>query len=302
MGYGFELVHLDPGDNPRALQRQMLARGVVGVVFGPVKDTALVDAIDWAPFALVRCNNDTAHIGAQRVESDVFESAWRVTQNVLERGYRKPGLSLFRHAKGFEDDVRRLGAFRSALADSPGKHARSGPVFEHPGVWRRDAFLRWVREHDIDCVICLSVVEYFWMVEAGIRVPEEIAMVSMVCAGEEGNPVTGCYEDFAQITVLAFQLCDQLVRGRAHGLLGSPRSINVPCLWFEGITLPWKRRGSGSAKRGKRAGGGLRPAGRVRTHSSGVGRVERWASGASQRRSGARSRPRKPPAAGVGAE
>jgi LacI family transcriptional regulator len=240
MGYGFELVRLDQTTRPAAIRSRMLARGVAGIVFGPVKETELVDAVDWAPFSLVRCNNDTAHIGAHRAESDVFEAAWRVTQTALKRGYQKIGLSLYRHARGFDDDVRRLGAFRSALADSPGRHAKSGPVFQHPGTWKKEAFLKWIREHSLDCVICFNVVEYYWLMDAGIQIPGDLALASLICAGDQGNVVAGCYEDFEQITVTAFQLCDQLIRSRDHGLLGSPRSINIPCLWHEGTTLPDK--------------------------------------------------------------
>ena len=240
MGYGFELVDLEEIPNRASLGRNLRARGCVGVVFGQIKKSSVVAEVDWRPFSMVRCNNDTAHLDVHRVESDVFDAAWKATGEVISRGYQKAGLSLFRHARGFDDDVRRAGAFQMALKEKQGTHAKAGPVFSHDGKWNRDKFMRWFEKHPVDALVCFGVQEYYWLQDAGIRVPEDVAIVALTSAGENATPVTGFHEDFERITLTAFRMCEQFIRMRELGFVDRPQALNVPCLWHEGVTLPEK--------------------------------------------------------------
>jgi LacI family transcriptional regulator len=237
MGYGFESVKLEQVRDRPALARGLRARGCVGVVFGQVEDTRMVDEVDWRPFSMVRCNNSLAHLGVHRVESDVFEAAWEATGAALKRGYRKLGLSLFRHGRGFDDDVRRTGAFRVALEEAEGTHSKTGAIFSHNGKWDRTRFMRWFEKHPMDALVCFGVVEYYWLIDAGIRVPQDVGIVALTCAGES-NSITGYHEDFERITQTAFRACEQSIRAREPGFVKLPQAINIPCLWHEGETLP----------------------------------------------------------------
>jgi DNA-binding LacI/PurR family transcriptional regulator len=202
-----------------------------------VKNSRMVDEVDWRPFSMVRCNNSTAHLEVNRVESDVFDAAWKATKETLERGYHKLGLSLFRHARGFEDDVRRVGAFRLALEETEGKHSKAGAVFSHNGKWDQAKFMRWFEKHPMDALVCFGVVEYYWLIEAGVRIPEDLGIVALTSAGGD-TPITGCREDFERIVLTAFRACEQSIRARENGFVERPQAINIPCLWHEGKTLP----------------------------------------------------------------
>jgi len=241
MGYGLEIVHLEQVAERGLLGRNLHARGCVGVVFGPVQKTQMVDDVNWSAFSLVRCNNDTAHLDVHRVESDVFEATWRVTSEAIRRGSRRIGLSLFRHERGFDDDVRRLGAFRTALEETAGVHAKSGPVFSHQGKWEQSRFLKWFKKNPVDALVCFGVSEYYWLLEEGVRVPEDVSIVALNNAGDADNlVVTGCREDYEQIVLAAFRKCEQFIRSREKGFSAPAQVLNLPCLWNEGITLPWK--------------------------------------------------------------
>lgn len=241
MGYGLETVKLEQVEDRALLGRSLYARGCVGVVFGPVRKTQMIDEVNWAPFSMVRCNNDTAHLDVHRVESDVFEATWRVTSEAIRRGNRRIGLSLFRHEQGFDDDVRRLGAFRMALEENAGSHVKRGPVFSHQGKWEQSRFLKWFEKNPVDALVCFGVSEYYWLLEAGVRVPEEVSIVALNNAGEAYNPlVSGCREDYEQIVLAAFRKCEQLIRSREKGFAPHAQVLNLPCLWNEGTTLPWR--------------------------------------------------------------
>jgi LacI family transcriptional regulator len=241
MGYGIEFIDLRKVRDLSGLTRRLQSRGCVGIVFGPLMDPRLARQVDWSPFSLIHCNNDPSNLPVHRVESDVFEAAWRTSVAAIQRGYRHIGLSLFRHAGGFDDDLRREGAFRMAIKETRPALARPLQIFSHDGAWNEDKFMRWFEKHSFDSLICFGMMEYLWLKGRGMKIPGDLSMATLTCAGESEwlKPLTGCREDFEQIVVTAFRMCEQFIRAREHGFVETPQSVNVPCIWHEGSTLPF---------------------------------------------------------------
>lgn len=237
LGYGFELVNLRSRSKVLGVTRELRARGVLGVVFGP-RALVLSSAPSWNHFSLVSCEMPKGEPPASPVvQTDKFRAVQLAVDQAVAAGYRRIGFSAVAHGPAFIDDLHRAGAWILCQQQRrvPGLKLLDPYVQE---TTRRDAagFLRWMRRIRPDVLIGFTALELWWLREAGYSIPGDCGFIAL-CLIDADPVVTGCVEDLPLIAHRAVDLCDQYVRLGTAGWQEEPAVLVLPPKWNPGSTL-----------------------------------------------------------------
>ena len=113
------------------------------------------------------------------------------------------------------------------------------PVVHFP-LGDRDAFQKWLRRHEPEVVIGFNDTVHWWLQEAGRRVPEEVAFISVDTDGllkNGGVMLSGMNPDYAFIGRTSVGQLAILLRTHQQGIPERPLTVHVPSIWIQGDTL-----------------------------------------------------------------
>jgi hypothetical protein len=110
---------------------------------------------------------------------------------------------------------------------------------QHFPLHDRKEFLAWLEKYQPDVVIGFNALVYWWLRDAGRRVPEDVGCISLML---DLGPVTdrhvcGVETDWVSIGRIAIEQLDILLRTNRSGIPERPVTVAVPGIWHEGITL-----------------------------------------------------------------
>jgi DNA-binding LacI/PurR family transcriptional regulator len=232
---GFLLNVLDLRDHtgPQMVQRVMGSRGVRGVLVPPFphqgEDAAL--QLDYSRLSVLAIGTGRRAVPFHAVVHDAFRAMREVFLQVWNRGYRRIALAPFAHRPLAQDDAWRLGAacfFRMMQG------TRALPLFcgTHDD---RAGFLRWVKKVRPDAVITFSGTPYWWLHEAGYRMPQDLGFAAL----NTGSAVdlSGTWADHRQLVRVALDQLVHLIRKHEMGISAERQVLYIQQPWREGHTL-----------------------------------------------------------------
>jgi LacI family transcriptional regulator len=215
-------------------------RGIQGLIlpYMPRGAEARFAGAEWNRFTVVCCSLGWARAPFHVAAPDIFEGTRQVWQQVVARGYTRIGAAMFRHTPVALDDYSRLGASMVEQAELV-PVARHIPILQSNPLDQR-AFLNWMKQHKPDVVIGFINRVYDWLVEAGYRVPEDVAFACLnVWPGEAHSGLSVQHPQVARSAV------DFLVSQMQENQFGVPPVQHCLLLepnWVEGATLPDRSR------------------------------------------------------------
>lgn len=170
------------------------------------------------------------------VMPDIFAETRLVWRNAVRRGYRRIGGAILSHQPPAVDDCARLGA---SLAS---QHEWLAPADRIPLLLSppedRASFLRWMETHRPEIVIGFVNRVYRWLIEAGWRVPEDVAFAGLIVVTTESPELAGC---ISQQDAIGRSGVDALIAAIGENEWGVPtqqRKLLLQPIWNEGSTLP----------------------------------------------------------------
>jgi len=235
---GYKLMEFDLAEY-RSMERAsnvLYTRGIQGLIlpYMPQGADARLNGAEWNRFTVVCCSFGWARAPFNVVAPDIFEGTRRVWQQVVARGYTRIGAAMFRHTPVALDDHSRLGACMVEQSELV-------PVARHIPILQSDpndkaAFLRWVKQHRPDVVIGFINRVYHWLVEAGYRVPEDIAFACLNVWPSE--PFTGMSVQHPQVARSAVDFLISQMHENQFGVPPVQHCLLLEPNWVEGSTLP----------------------------------------------------------------
>lgn len=238
---GFHLLEFDIDDYPSAAaaSRVLYSRGIQGLIlsFIPPNDHASEFAFDWDKFAVVTLWHGWGRMPLHSVGKNIFESTLAVWSEVVARGYKRIAGAVFREEPTSLIDAARHGACLIAQAEMIDPQERI--PFLHCSFSDKEAFLSWVDEHKPEVVISRSADAYEWLLEAGVRVPEDLAFACMNVA--PGLGIAGASTMHREMGIAAV---DYLVTQMYENHWGIPpvrHALALDPIWIEGPSLPDRR-------------------------------------------------------------
>ncbi len=151
MGYGIEVFSLhEAGMTSQRLSRILRARGIDGVVVGPVPEEEPALELDWNCFATATMGYSVVHPLLHRACSDHFEMLRSAMGFLVARGYRRIGLLVDRNLNHRVGD-RLLGSYLSY--SPPARDIRLLKPFLTGYEWKAECYADWFRKQRPDAVM-----------------------------------------------------------------------------------------------------------------------------------------------------
>lgn len=211
------------------------ARGIRGLLIGPVAEGDAPPALDWTHFAAVSLSVPLPGLPIATVCNDHYYSSLQVVRECHARGYRRPALVLHAgHRWRFQ------GRWEAGFVVAAGMLPGLAPLPPYYVTdWRRPAALvEWLRRERPDVVITPAAdVVTGPLRRAGLRVPQEIGLALLACP-RPGDEHSGIYQNGRLIGASAADAVISMVERHERGLPEQATTLMLEGQWNEGKTLP----------------------------------------------------------------
>lgn len=232
-GFGIDEFYLGKDPIPeKRLSKILSARGTHGVIFFPGRDNLQLEypTLDWNIFATVIIGYNTNKTNHHQVASDYTYDIDASIERVHSNGYRKIGLAITRIVSDSTND-----AWLSRYLRYQHKHVdvtKIPPLISEELHFDKATLLEWYHEHKPEVILVAGRAIYDTLIEAGVKIPQDVKIVNLVQRGEEGlagvNPHTG------EVGRAAIDLLASLLRSNQIGLPDFPRSVAIKGHWVDG--------------------------------------------------------------------
>ncbi len=235
LGFRTEVFFLGAeGMSPATIDRILHARGVRGLVLAGYRNHLLdLSAMRWANYACATISYTWDRPMVDRASAHHRHNMDLVFQRLVERGYRRIGVSLSPHAVTASDRNWLAGA----LVWNDRQPAKERiPIFVGEQVPATvEAFDRWRRKWRPDALVTLDGWEERWLRQLGLRAPGDIGLA---CANRyAGTRVSGVDEDHDLIGAAVIDLVSAKLMHNEYGLPARPQTTLIEGRWQEGTTL-----------------------------------------------------------------
>ncbi|NDV63198.1 LacI family transcriptional regulator [Puniceicoccales bacterium CK1056] len=213
------------------------SRGVKGIIVGPLtKENHLIELplrINY--FSFVAIGRFISHPRINTVTPNHFGSVRQAMDVLRAKGYKRIGLALLERLNFHVDDRIRTAylGYQSYLPDTecvPMCHPSSEEC-------ETSQILQWYEEERPDAILSYNHI-YDHLVEAGIRIPEDVAFASLNLNSENENRIAGTNVNDQMVGQVAVNLLNsQLLIGE----IGEPeirQTLIVDTFWEDGPTAP----------------------------------------------------------------
>lgn len=235
LGYHSDVLYIqsDLGGSHGA-GRVLRARGIRGLALLPTPGQPFELTLDWKELSVVAVGNLQIKHRFHRVGSDAFASMQVVCDQLVAHGYRRIGLT---HTLEIEHRLRYewLGAIAKEAYLANRRFEVIPPHL--PEVLEEKPFLRWVKQHNPDCLISNDDRPYRWLEAAGWRIPRDIGFVSLNREVTPRPNTSGIAQHLDVMGENAAELLHTLLTRGETGIPRHPKEVLVYPHWVEGQTI-----------------------------------------------------------------
>jgi len=239
--FGFKITEFTLGSTGmtgRRLGEILNARSISGVLLAAFPMEPHEVSLPWNEFAVVQVGHRIVTPRLDCVVSDHTEAVVMAAKAIASRGCRRLGLAI----EKYQDEItggRWLLGYSGLSAPFP--TLKPVPPLLPPKM-TREAFLKWVKEHKIDCVLTLSTFRNepnlmeTWLSSAGYSVPEDIGLVSLDVTSVHAD-WSGLEQHSDEIGRAAVDMLFSKLHAGERGIPNLPKTLQVHGHWHEGRTL-----------------------------------------------------------------
>lgn len=238
LGYKVERHDLADYGSPERLSQVLSTRGYEGLILFQIQNQDFCDRFDWDKFSSVACTLSRVSLPTQLVSPDFVlqsEESWELLRR---RDYKRIGLALLRQSNDL-DSLVRAGVFAFHEHYGRARLPKIPPMAFDADYNKGSAeFLAWVARNKPDVIVGLTDLFLWWLVEAGIRVPEDIGFVSLLGGGNlRGLVVSGWDWNADALGAASMEQLDLQIRSGRRGKNARANTLMLPSSWIEGATL-----------------------------------------------------------------
>jgi DNA-binding LacI/PurR family transcriptional regulator len=236
LGYGVDDFWLNqPGRSFRQLARILRSRRIAGLALVAARDLDTIqrsyDDI-WRDFPVIGIGIVRTRPSISCVCTDHFQTTMVATEEVLRRGYRRPGLFIKRGMDQLVDQ-RFSGGFLAVTQRLKTSHRTEIYSDNTPDL---ASFGRWLRQERPDCILTLHPEVRGWLADLGRTVPDAMGLVHLDW-NEDLPDWAGMVQNSRQVGETAAELVIQSRHGNQNGAPPDPRVIMVDSHWRGGPSI-----------------------------------------------------------------
>jgi DNA-binding LacI/PurR family transcriptional regulator len=215
------------------LDQILKARGIHGLVIAPLQQPGLEIGLDWNHYASGAIGGSLRSPRLHRVRNNAYLSIQLAIEKLREGGCQRVGLALSDFSAARVGDMWQAG-FLIATRDYPDRKRRL--LLHQTTDLHRTTFLRWIREARPDGLVMQDNRCFTWLREAGLRVPEQIAIAHLNRSSDEKR-VAGIDQLFDAIGAATVDLVvEQCLLGE-FGVPAQPKDVLLEGVWVPGATV-----------------------------------------------------------------
>lgn len=210
------------------------ARGIVGLLLGPLAPGAQPPALPWEEFAAVRLGVPLPEFNLPTVCNDHFFASQQIVRHAHALGYRRPGIVMLPvHRARFHGRWEGgLEATRFLLPD-----LKPVPTLLLEGFDRPAPLGAWLKREKPDLLISPQPESLQKPLESlGYRVPRDLGLASLACRRAD-DPISGVWQNGALLGATAVDHIISMLEANERGCTTQARVTMVEGVWNPGTTL-----------------------------------------------------------------
>jgi len=224
----------DPATRPARLMSIIESRGIqglflVGVQGGNRLPEAFAALWERLPAVVVGLRPEWPPV--HFTSNDQYNTSLRCTRQILELGYRRPGLVLESMVDSLVDR-KFSAAFHVATDHLP--DADRIPVHSFDRT-RPETFRKWFATHKPDVILTLHDEVRRWLEAAGFQVPDDVGLAHLDL-GPSQQGWTGMNQISEQVGSAAMDLLTGQIHRNETGIPPFPKCVLIEGVWVEGET------------------------------------------------------------------
>jgi LacI family transcriptional regulator len=233
-GHHYDIVH--DKISCEKLRAMLYHRGFCGVIFDQIyEEQSDMFSVDWGPFSLVCAGRTYRQPPCDLIRNNPIKAVSLAWEKLRQAGYRRIGFVLYSHQPVVLDDLEREGALWNCQRNLlPGEQAVPPCLGDFSN---RAIFEEWFYRHRPDVVVGFNDLNYAWLDEMGLRVPQDIAYINL--HGEDiTGKVAGVDQRREELKIKTAEHLDFLIRHKRTGFSEEPWEMLGPVRWIPGESLP----------------------------------------------------------------
>lgn len=241
LGYRLDPIRLTSvHGRGRRLQHVIDARGIHGLIVGPVAARDFKLDLSWDRLACVTIGHSFAEVPIHRVTHNQYRSLRLVFDLCRERGWQRPGVLLSRRVLEAVDQGFLGGYLTGSYMQT--RRIVVPPLLYDDAHFDRETLVAWVKKHRVDAILTLRHDTHAWLREAGYRVGCDLGLV-MLDRTESDHNISGIDQHHFEMGEAASEVLAQAMQNSHFGIPMLPRIVGLDGVWHEGKTLPSRKNG-----------------------------------------------------------
>ena len=238
LGYRLEEFWMhEPGMTPKRLSSVLLARGIAGVLIGPLPKGRGQLRLDWPNFASAALGYSVVRPNLHRAVHDQFSGMKSMMSHICRLRYRRIGLAMPE-----EFDERTNHNYLAGLL--VGNHYNAGKLtvgsYIQPN-WNKRSFAEWFHAFHPDILVCSNEHPFKWLQELGVRVPDDVGFALL-----DWSPRHAFFAGIDQNTESIGEAAVDLVVGQLHrnerGIPAEAKLVLTAGHWVNGSSVKQQKR------------------------------------------------------------
>lgn len=224
-------------DAPR-VAKILRARSIRGALLAPLPVPHAPEiALNWAECAVTTIGYSYVDRPLHRACHHHLDSMLMTYERLRQMGYRRIGLAMT-----LDDMVRVKYYWLAGLLT--GRERLGGeavPTITYHEATGKPRFLAWYRKHRPDVIVGIAWDSYYWLLEEGIRLPQDVAYAHLNLFDPLTGQVAGIKQRSWEIGAAAIDLLAHQLYHNEYGPPASPRSTLLDGEWLPGPTAPGRK-------------------------------------------------------------
>jgi len=229
LGYGMDIIPYEKDHGTKRLTKMLLARGIVGLVIGPMPSMMGHLDLDWSRFACVCYGYSMDDPAIHRVVHHHYQGIRKAFQMCREKGFRRVGFAL-----SSESDLRSNRLWSSGYLGMQHllpKSEKVGLLLTSHEEWGPEAMKKWILKERPDIVIIHALGYFPGIFNVLKNLPFKVACA--VLDREPDDPCAGIDQQFSLSGRMLVDLLSAQIRHNERGIPGTPILSMVDGVWVD---------------------------------------------------------------------
>ena len=233
LGYKLESHDLAvSGMSPKRLEGILRSKNIPGVLLAPQQTHNTRLEFSLKQLSAVTFGYSLSAPRLHTVTSHHYRSMETVWDHLIKLGYKRPSLVVEYSNEKRADNIP-SSCFLNIQRTLPKK--QYVPALIEPNL-TPERFLTWYRRYQPDVVISLWEMVYPWLLNGGIKVPEDVGL-ALLSVRERDGLFAGIWENPSLIGARAVEFLIDLIHRREHGVPEIPSYMMIEGSWLNGKTV-----------------------------------------------------------------